>query len=85
MTGIHPIINVVSLCVSARPVQDQEIQTLNEFAHSNGEQQQLEVCDVPYWRRRHKLSTCRSAKLTAGMQSEFMGNVLRDDLVTSGL
>ena len=48
---------ITSLLAAARPVQDSEIQQLNEFAHSNGEDRHLDICDVPYWRRRHKLST----------------------------
>ncbi|XP_037073818.1 probable cytosolic oligopeptidase A [Pollicipes pollicipes] len=49
---------IASLLAAARPLQEQEMRELNEFASSSGEPQQLEACDVPYWRRRHKLSTC---------------------------
>ena len=47
------------VCVAARPVQDREIQELNDFARSSGEERHLEICDVPYWRRRHKIHTFR--------------------------
>ncbi|XP_043191507.1 probable cytosolic oligopeptidase A, partial [Amphibalanus amphitrite] len=64
---------IASLLAAARPVQDRELEELNAFARSNGEQQPLEICDVPYWRRRHKLSTFSAEESDAAGQFSLVG------------
>lgn len=59
MAGSVDNVNNMIKCLleSAYPSQEQELKSLLEFAHENGfEGKQIELWDLPYWRRKQKTS-----------------------------
>lgn len=53
--SIHNVRNVLNTILeSARPAQEHEIQSLEEFAAENGFNANLELYDVPYWQRKYR-------------------------------
>ncbi|XP_047534835.1 probable cytosolic oligopeptidase A [Vanessa atalanta] len=55
--SIDNVLNVLdNLLESARPMQDLELQSLQNFANERGFDKNLELWDIPYWQRKQKWS-----------------------------
>ncbi|XP_046968629.1 probable cytosolic oligopeptidase A [Vanessa cardui] len=55
--SIDNVLNVLdNLLESARPMQDVELQSLQNFANERGFEKNLELWDIPYWQRKQKWS-----------------------------